>query len=269
MKDTNGIAKISKEMFPLHIPDGYINIKDGEKGFCSTHGEELPCCVCSLLAKDRVEAEERKSKMLKRLLEEKTENIKMGKRYAKSSFDDFIPVCKEAEENLFICKKYAQNFATYAEDGIGILFTGNPGTGKNMLAAAICNHITRDGHSALHTTAVKLVRKITDNWASTHRQQEQTLIDFFVVPDLLVIDEIGVQLGNKQETAFLTEVINERYENIKPTLLITNVSPSQLEDVLGARIFDRITSEGTTLLQFGWGSTRNSREWQGSDYIND
>lgn len=102
---------------------------------------------------------------------------------------------------------------------------------------------------------MKLVRRVKDSWRNKE-ESEQTVIDSFVLPSLLVIDEIGVQFGSATEQLYLTEVINERYEKRRPTILISNLKLSQLTEVMGERVIDRFYDDGSKFLVFDWPSYR-------------
>ena len=53
---------------------------------------------------------------------------------------------------------------------------------------------------------------------------------------LLILDEVGVQFGSEFEKQLLFDVLNERYEKLKPSILLSNIPREQLADYLG--IFD-------------------------------
>ena len=74
--------------------------------------------------------------------------------------------------------------------------------------------------------------------------------------DLLVIDEVGVQSGTENERNILFDIINGRYENMKSTLIITNLDRSQLPDYLGERIVDRLRENGGMLIPISGKSCR-------------
>lgn len=71
--------------------------------------------------------------------------------------------------------------------------------------------------------------------------------------DILIIDEIGVQFATDSERQILYEIINYRWENFKPTFLISNLNLEGIKKVLGLRIFDRINTNKHFILN---GSSR-------------
>ncbi|EIG27035.1 hypothetical protein HMPREF1054_2009, partial [Haemophilus paraphrohaemolyticus HK411] len=50
--------------------------------------------------------------------------------------------------------------------------------------------------------------------------------------------------------------INERYEAMKPTILISNLSQQELGAYVGERIVDRMREGGGAMIAFDWESYR-------------
>jgi hypothetical protein len=51
-------------------------------------------------------------------------------------------------------------------------------------------------------------------------------------------------------------VFNERYQNLKPTILISNLNAEDFVTAVGNRIADRIKEDGGEVLMFNWESNR-------------
>lgn len=217
------------------------------------------CVPCSDV-KEKKHAEEEAGKELARREQHRQDQIvknlqrcSIGSRFAGMNFDDYRPTCQKAAKVKADCQQYVTSFQ--GNSGNNLMMIGSPGTGKNMLSAIICQEIIKNGFTALHTTAIKLVRKVKESWRNKE-ESEQAVIDYFVAPDLLVVDEIGVQFGSQTEQLFLTEIINDRYERKRPTVLISNLKLSQLVEVLGERAVDRFYDDGSKMLVFDWDSYR-------------
>ena len=215
------------------------------------------CPVCQeLLASEDERAAAAKAAELERRLG----SIRLGKRFVGVTFDDYVPTCDDAARVKGSCRQYAETFANRLAGGDNLIMLGNPGTGKNMLAAAICNRLAADGFQPLHTTAMRLVRRITETWGSGSTEKEQAVIDSFSIPDLLVVDEVGVQFGSRKEEILLFEALNGRYEEKKPTVIISNLSKDEIEHYLGARVLDRFYEGKSAILEFCWDSYRRGRK---------
>jgi DNA replication protein DnaC len=223
----------------------------GSHEFCNRHNETLPCHICAEL--NSISEKQKQSKILNLM-----PNANIGKRYHLMNFADYQPLCKEAVRVKEICTRYATNFSERLKGCDNLLMVGNPGTGKNMLAACICKEVMGQGFSVLHTTAIKIVRRIKECW-STKSETETQSIKAFSSPDLLVIDEVGVQFGSKTEEMYLFEVVNERYEDMRPTILISNLTEKEIENFLGIRTMDRFCDGKSMLLKFDWESWRKRK----------
>ena len=140
-------------------------------------------------------------------------------------------------------------------ESTGLILIGNPGTGKNHLAAAIITEaIETHNKTALFTETLKIIRAIKESWRRDG-ETESKVIESFISPDILAIDEIGVQFGSETERMYLTEIINDRYNHQKPTILMGNVDVDKLSEIIGERPLDRFR-EGGKLIVFDWDSHR-------------
>lgn len=179
-------------------------------------------------------------------------------RFAGITFDSYAVADGNARQahNLSVCRSYAENFPEHCEDGHGLVLMGNKGTGKTHLASAIAHAVIHDhSMSAVYTLATRMFRRIKDTFNSK-TETESEVIRAYTSPDLLIIDEIGMGYCSPTELGFLFEVVNERYEYRRPTIIITNISdPAELETWVGERTMDRLRENGKALL-FDWESKR-------------
>ena len=113
------------------------------------------------------------------------------------------------------------------------------------------------GKVCRYTTAYHIVRDIKDTYSG--RGNERDIVRGFVEPDLLIVDEIGVQHGTDTEKLLLFEVLNGRYENMKPTIVVSNEEPRGIADYLGDRVMDRLCENDGAVLVFDWQSHRGRR----------
>lgn len=154
--------------------------------------------------------------------------------------------------------KTANWFLNNLEETTGLIMIGNPGTGKNHLASAIITEaVKHHGKTALFTETLKVIRAIKESWRR-EGQVESEVLKSFIEPDILAIDEIGVQFGSDTERMYLTEIINDRYNYKKPTILIGNVRIEELSGIIGERPLDRFR-EGGKVIIFDWESHRKGK----------
>jgi DNA replication protein DnaC len=179
-------------------------------------------------------------------------------RFQDRSFDNYTTETDGEKRALLFAMDYAQRFSECRRSGRSAIFCGRPGTGKTHLAAAIGLHLLRQGNAVLFQTVFRAVRRVKDTWSRGSAESESQAVAGLVFPDLLILDEVGVQFGSDAERVILFDILNERYERMKPTLLLSNLPLAGVKDFLGERIFDRMREGDGAYIPFDWESRRGS-----------
>lgn len=160
---------------------------------------------------------------------------------------------------LGICRAYAKSWPETKAAGASLVLTGGPGTGKTHLACAVAGSVMHEHlSSVLFGSVATLLRYIKDTYRKDSQRSEQDAIDDLVRPALLIVDEVGVQVGSEHEKMLMFEVLNTRYQELRPTILISNLSAGELETFLGQRVMDRYRECGS-VLAFDWASHRGQQ----------
>lgn len=181
-------------------------------------------------------------------------------RFADRSFDNFITNAETAKvQALHKCQSYADNFVEHFEAGRNLLLTGNVGNGKTHLACSIAQQVIRQ-HSAVAviTSAAEIIRVFKGAMERGAGYTDRDVLTELAGFDLLIIDEVGAQAGTAFELAMLHEVIDRRYNLVKPSVVISNLNPKALEQYIGERALDRLRENGSLLAGFTWASARGS-----------
>lgn len=176
-------------------------------------------------------------------------------RFKDRTLDSYIARTTGQEKALAFSKEYAENFDQVMKEGRSAIFVGKPGTGKTHLAIGIALEIIKQQRSPVFVTVQRLIRRVKDSW-HTKNETESEVVDVFASPDLLILDEVGVQFGSEFEKQMLFDVLNERYEKLKPSILLSNIPREQLSDYLGERVTDRLRENGGKMIGFDWDSYR-------------
>ena len=180
-------------------------------------------------------------------------------RFVNRSLRNYTADTDGQKRALSVCQRYAATFAKPGgakESGTCLILAGNPGTGKTHLAAGVANYLLENGSTAVYSTAMTAIRAIRETWQNKTGKTESQVIQDFVKPDLLILDEIGVQHGTEAEKLHLFDLINARYEAVRPTLIISNLELDAVEQFIGERAFDRLREGGGKAVSFDWGSSR-------------
>ena len=248
----------------------------GENGICEKHNanvvlvesnnfgskedpwvrEQYECPKCE---------EERK---IKELEDKKQEKLKQGRRIwndlkipprykSKLMFEDYVVKNDGQKKNILAIKEYLSELHI---NDCNLIFLGKPGTGKTHLAFIIMSELALlMSIKSEFITLLKLIRNIKETWKKDSEYTEDDVIKAYSKCDFLIIDEIGIQYSSPTELIYLTEIINNRYNEMLPTILIGNCTMSEMSGIVGERIVDRFR-EGGKVLVFDWESYRGIKK---------
>lgn len=136
-----------------------------------------------------------------------------------------------------------------------LILCGKPGTGKTHIGCAIITEMIENNHRSVIISTGNLMRKVKATYQNNDKTEDE-IYEFYGRLPLLVLDEVGVQFGSETEKLIFYEVINMRYNNMLPTILISNLTAEELSGYVGERAFDRFKEDGGAILVFDWESYR-------------
>ena len=217
---------------------------------CSQHGEyeaqyrelmgrqiEIGCpqCIKDQEDHERLEAQQEAREKRQRSYEHAMTSKGIPKRYWEKGIQDFdASGCIEGGD-IEAIRLYAHSQEEVSRCGRSLLFYGPPGTGKTHLALSILKVWKGGGY---YTTARKYTRELRNTYSGEGKEQD--VIDKYVGYDLLIIDEIGKQFDTPAEKWAMFDLINERYNELKPTIFISNLSIEDFTEFMGEESVDRI-----------------------------
>lgn len=241
---------------------------------CETHGDfeqkvfpvlgkelKSACPECSRITREKTEAAEQANKAMeiRMAMERKLGAALIPKRFASKTLDGYIASTAEQWKALNTCRRYASEFKQIAEAGRCLLLLGKPGTGKTHLSVAIANEImARSSATAVYRTIGSVLQAIRATYDRTSEQSESQILSSLISPSLLILDEIGVSKEKPSdfELTTLFAIINGRYEQMRPTVIVSNLEASQLPTAMGDRCIDRLREGGVIVVPFDWESQR-------------
>lgn len=248
----------------MRVPLGEIVIECKDHGAYTSAGTRYmgkreiwtPCPDCEerrIAAELQAKANE-KAERAARVLASMIDEALIPPRFVGRSFDNFIAESPSQLKALEVSKRYAELFDENAKRGAGLIFSGLPGTGKSHLAAAVMQTIMPK-HQALYMTCMGMIRAIRGTWRRESETSESEMLSRFGSVPLLVLDEVGVQYGTDGEQTIIFEVMDRRYRDMQPTILLTNQNAKGFTEFVGERVYDRLR-EVSTWVTFDWPSHR-------------
>ncbi len=136
-----------------------------------------------------------------------------------------------------------------------LVLAGSMGTGKTLMACEFAESLIKKlSMSVRYVTAHGIISEIQSCYGQEGRSEE-TEIAKFVQYDLLIVDEADAKRATDSANMLFNEVINRRYSENKPVVIITNQALEGLAQFVGDRIVDRL-HENSFICSFNWPSAR-------------
>lgn len=130
--------------------------------------------------------------------------------------------------------------------GIAVL-VGKRGTGKTQLAAELSrsgefpDNLDGKEKTSCYRRAMEMLVAIRD--ASHNGQQGEIILGFSRV-GILIIDEFHERGETEWENRVITTIIDRRYADRLPTVIIGNIEPAAIQQSLSASVISRMHESG-------------------------
>lgn len=227
------------------------------------HGETIVPCMCDcenekweqMREAEREKSEEMKSRRLRSI------GIRASLRDA--TFQNADPEVNQSVMNM--ARRYVEKWDQMRKEGIGFLFSGQPGNGKTYAAACIANALVDKCVPVMMTSFPLILEALAGLNRGDDRNGFLRSLDGY---ELLVIDDLGAERRTEYGLEIVFSVIDRRYVSGKPMLLTTNLTKEQMEaetDIALRRIYDRVL-EMCIPVQFTRTSLRAGKHKKKTDF---
>lgn len=162
-------------------------------------------------------------------------------RFLSRTFENFA-VNNENRKAYETAKEYVDNWQDNKDNGRGLYLEGTCGTGKTHLAVAIALKLINQGVPVICKTSIDLLADIKQSYEYDSTVNEEEVLTAYKTADLLIIDDLGKERATEWSVPILYRIINDRYENMLPTIITTNYNTDSLIEKLTVS-GDRETAE--------------------------
>jgi len=152
---------------------------------------------------------------------------------------------------------FAKLQSAVATGGI-VALVGNRGTGKTQLVAEVIRDLpneiekrTSTRAAARYLTAMGLFLRIRATFRKDSTESEKEIVDELARASLVVLDEIQERGESAWENRLLTHLIDRRYGDRRPTVLVANLPPGEFAAAVGPSIVDRMRETGGVIALTG------------------
>lgn len=154
-------------------------------------------------------------------------NSGVGITYQRLDWEDWFaePEMVQRVRDIYLVKPYIDR-------GMGLFLWGGQGTGKTMLATLAIKELIKRGLRCYAITMDSLIDEFTKGWVSDDdRRWFERKIKY---SEVLLMDDIGKEGGGKLPERTFNNLLRERVQGGRPTLITTNISPQEVGYVYGS-----------------------------------
>jgi DNA replication protein DnaC len=231
------------------------SLSKDQKSKCPHCGKEIPfttfeamgrtfsvpvACECMVKRYEREEAERLQQEKAARV--EKLFNMtRIGERLKAATFDTWEdrpePSIKLAHTTAL---RFVAQWDSCRASGRGILFYGDPGTGKSHMAAAILHALLPKGTITVYQSVPDLLQRIRNTYDKANNEREDELMRSLEESELLILDDLGAEQMTDWVRDRIYRIIDSRYRNQRPLIITSNLTLDQIGEQFTDRIADRL-----------------------------
>ncbi len=148
--------------------------------------------------------------------------------YRNKSFENFLnrPAPGEFSKIQTILKAYVREFP--AVDRPGLLFTGDPGTGKTHLAVSVFRELLKRGFEGYFFDYQNLLDRIRSSFDTNAGVSDREAYRLAMDAEILLLDDLGAHRVTEFTEDTVTSILTFRCNHRKPTIVTTNLTDASV-----------------------------------------
>ena len=156
------------------------------------------------------------------------------------TFDNLLPQGRSenpANQEQF-SRAYQAAKAFAAEPKGWLVLAGPSGCGKTHLAAAIANQCIENNRPVFYITAPDLLDHLRSTFSPNSEMPYDEFFEQVRNAPLLILDDLGAQSSTPWAKEKLDQLLNHRFNNQLPTVIVSIVPIEELEERIRTRLTD-------------------------------
>ena len=162
---------------------------------------------------------------------------RLPQKYRDVAFERF-PVTEMPDDVVRQVQRFTRDIDKHLDQGRGVWFVGDVGTGKTTLAMLVSKAALAAGRSVAIYSLPRLLNLVREAMVSPEGKMD--LLDRLSSVDLLHLDDVGAESTTEWVLEQLYSIVNTRYEEERSLVITTNLDPDQLAEQIGHRTVSRI-----------------------------
>ncbi len=168
--------------------------------------------------------------------------------YRGKTDDSGVDCYSKMSENLSFCRNYAAHFSTSSQS---LFLFGRTGTGKTHISLSIAKEVSSMGYTAAYGSLLNYLRIIEKEHFGRSETPDADTLQVLINTDLLVIDDLGSEFRTSFYESVIYNIINSRINLGLPTIISSNLSVGELQNIYNDRVLSRLFSVYTMLMFVG------------------
>ncbi|MBA2643838.1 MAG: ATP-binding protein [Solirubrobacterales bacterium] len=137
-------------------------------------------------------------------------------------------------------RRYVDAIGERLDEGRGMWFRGDVGTGKTSLAMIVSKAAMEANRTVAIYSLPRLLAMMRETYDDSVEMSLNGLIDRLCAVDLLHIDDVGAEQTSPWVLEQLYSIVNTRYEDGRAIVLTTNLEDEPLRAQIGDRTVSRL-----------------------------
>ena len=161
------------------------------------------------------------------------------KRFRGVSFER-KPVCDLDPQTVQHVRQFVRKIDKNLDEGRGLWFFGDVGTGKTSLAMVVSKAALEAGRSVAIYSVPHLLADIKDTYDDDSGRSYTDLFRRLCEVDLLHLDDLGAEKPTEWVLEQLYSIVNERWQNERSIVVTSNPGIDELRAQIGQRTVSRL-----------------------------